>query len=262
MELGLEGQVAMVAAASRGLGRAAAEALAREGCRVSICSRTEAVHATGQAIEAATGGEVLAVQADVSVPEDVRRFVSQTLDRFDQIDIAVINAGGPPPGGFTDLNPQAWRDAIDLTLMSAVHLLYEVVPHMIERGSGSIVTTQSYSVKQPIENLILSNSIRLGVIGLMKSLAEELGPHGIRVNSINPAWTITERVEQLMADRAERNNSSVEAELSKVTGNVPLGRAGTVEEFGRTVAWLASPAASFIHGHALMFDGGAVKTPL
>lgn len=262
MDLGLEGKVAMVAAASRGLGRAAAETFAREGCQVSICSRTEDIRETARAIESSTGRAVLAVQADVSKADDVKRFTSQTLDRFGQIDILVINAGGPPPGGFLDLDAQAWRDAIDLTLMSAVHMLYEVVPHMIERGSGSIVTTQSYSVKQPIQNLILSNSLRLGVIGLMKSLADELGPRGIRVNSINPAWTTTERVEQLMADRAERNSTSVEVELSKVTENVPLGRPGTVEEFGKAIAWLASPAASFIHGHALMFDGGAVKAPL
>jgi 3-oxoacyl-[acyl-carrier protein] reductase len=133
---------------------------------------------------------------------------------------------------------------------------------MLEIGGGSIVTTQSYSVKQPIDNLILSNSIRLEVIGLSKSLANELGPKGIRVNSINPAWTWTERVEQLMADRAMRNNSDIEAESAKVTNAVPLGRMGTVKEFAQAAVWLASPAASFIHGHALMFDGGAVKAAL
>jgi 3-oxoacyl-[acyl-carrier protein] reductase len=147
-------------------------------------------------------------------------------------------------------------------LMSAVHLCYAVVPHMLDRGSGSIVTTQSYSVKQPIDNLILSNSIRMAVIGLMKSLANELGPKGIRVNSINPAWTWTERVDEIMSDRAQRSGKSVEEESSAVTSGVPLGRMGTVDEFGRTIAWLASPAASFIHGHALMFDGGATKASL
>ncbi len=133
---------------------------------------------------------------------------------------------------------------------------------MLERGSGSIVTTQSYSVKQPIDNLILSNSLRMAVIGLMKSLANELGPQGIRVNSINPAWTWTERVEELMADRAHRSGKTIEEVSTAVTTGIPLGRMGNVEEYGRTIAWLASPAASFIHGHALMFDGGATKASL
>jgi 3-oxoacyl-[acyl-carrier protein] reductase len=146
--------------------------------------------------------------------------------------------------------------------MSAVRLCYAVVPHMLARGSGSIVTTQSYSVKQPIDNLILSNSLRMAVIGLMKSLANELGPKGIRVNSINPAWTWTERVDQLMHDRAARAGTTAKQEASKITVAVPLGRMGTVEEFGQAIAWLASPAASFVHGHALMFDGGATKASL
>jgi 3-oxoacyl-[acyl-carrier protein] reductase len=133
---------------------------------------------------------------------------------------------------------------------------------MLEAGSGSIVANQSYSVKQPIDNLILSNSIRMAVVGMMKSLANELGPRGIRVNSIHPAWTWTERVEQLLHDRAQRKSITFEEEAAKVTQAVPLGRMGTVEEYGRTVAWLASPAASFIHGHALMFDGGATNTAL
>jgi 3-oxoacyl-[acyl-carrier protein] reductase len=204
----------------------------------------------------------LPVRADLSQPAEIEALVERTLDHFGHIDVLVINAGGPPPGDFLSLKPEDWQKAIDLTLMSAVRLCYAVVPHMVERGSGSIVATQSYSVKQPIENLILSNSIRLAVIGLMKSLANELGPKGIRVNSINPAWTMTDRVEQLMADRAQRNKSSIEEEASKVYADVPLGRMGTVEEYGRAIAWLASPAASFIHGHALMFDGGATKAVL
>jgi 3-oxoacyl-[acyl-carrier protein] reductase len=165
------------------------------------------------------------------------------------------------PGDFLSLTPEDWEAAVNLTLMSAVRLCYAVVPVMLKQGSGSIVTTQSFSVKQPMNYLILSNSIRMAVIGLMKSLANELGPQGIRVNSINPAWTWTERVEQLTADRAMRNNSNPETKC-KVTSEVPLGRMGTVKEFAQATVWLASPAASFIHGHALMFDGGAVKASL
>ncbi|MGB3717016.1 MAG: SDR family oxidoreductase, partial [Candidatus Promineifilaceae bacterium] len=135
-------------------------------------------------------------------------------------------------------------------------------PHMIERGSGSIVAIESISVKQPIDNLILSNAIRMAVIGMFKSMANELGPKGIRINSINPTFTWTGRVKQLLSDRAKKNGTSLEQETAKVTATIPLQRMGDVEEFGRTVAWLASPAASFIHGHALMFDGGATRSSL
>jgi 3-oxoacyl-[acyl-carrier protein] reductase len=262
MDLGLKDQVAIVAAASRGLGRAAALALAREGAKLAICSRSGQIDSSAAEIREETNVDVLAMQADLTLPADIEKFAASSLKHFGKIDILVINAGGPPPGSFLSLGPSDWETAMQLTLMSAVRLCYAVVPHMLERGSGSIVATQSYSVKQPIDNLILSNALRMAVIGLMKSLANELGPRGIRVNSINPAWTWTERVEQLMKDRASRSGVSVEEEATQVTASIPLGRMGTVEEFGRTIAWLASPAAAFIHGHALMFDGGATKASL
>ena len=262
MDLQLADKVALVTAASRGLGKAAARQLAREGAKVVICARSEALETAAAEIHTETGAEVLPIHADVTRQEDIDRLVQSTLDRFGQIDILIVNAGGPPPGNFLSFTPADWEAAVNLTLMSAVRLCYAVVPHMLERGSGSIVATQSYSVKQPIDNLILSNSLRMAVIGLMKTMANELGPKGIRVNSINPAWTWTERVEELMADRAARSGQSIEAEAAKVATDVPLGRMGTVEEYGKAIAWLASPAASFIHGHALMFDGGATKAAL
>jgi 3-oxoacyl-[acyl-carrier protein] reductase len=262
MDLGLKGKVALVTAASRGLGQAAATALAQEGASVAICARSEQLEIAAKEIESETGVEVLAVRADLCKKAQIDTLVEQTLARFKQIDILILNAGGPPPGNFLDLQPMDWEAAIELTIMSVVRLCYAVVPHMLARGSGSIVATQSLSVKQPIDHLVLSNSLRMAVIGLMKSLANELGPNGIRVNSINPAWTWTSRVENLMRDRAERNDTSVEQEAARVTQNIPLGRMGTEMEFGRTIAWLASPAASFVHGHALMFDGGTVKAAL
>jgi 3-oxoacyl-[acyl-carrier protein] reductase len=262
MDLGLNGKVALVTAASKGLGKAAAREFAREGAHVAMCARSELTKAAAEEIKEETNAKVLALLADVTKQADIDKVVEATLEEFGKIDILFVNAGGPPPGNFLSLGVEDWEAAVNLTIMSAVRICYAVVPHMLEQGSGSIITTQSYSVKQPIDNLILSNSLRMAVIGLMKSLANELGPKGIRVNSINPAWTWTERVEQLMTDRANRGNSTVEAESAKVTTSVPLGRMGTVEEFGRAVAWLASPAASFIHGHALMFDGGIVKAAL
>jgi 3-oxoacyl-[acyl-carrier protein] reductase len=236
--------------------------LAAEGAKVSICARSDQIDTAGEEISKKTGREVLAVHADVTNQADIDRLIADTLDRFGQIDILIINAGGPPPGAFMNLTTEDWEAAVELTLMSAVRLCYAVVPHMLERGSGSIVTTQSYSVKQPIDNLILSNSLRMAVIGLIKTLANELGPQGIRVNSINPAWTWTERVEALVRDRSERSGNSMEEETSLLTKTIPLGRMGDVEEYGKAIAWLASPAASFIHGHALMFDGGACKASL
>jgi 3-oxoacyl-[acyl-carrier protein] reductase len=262
MDLGLTGKAVLVTAASKGLGKAAAMEMARNGARVAICARSSAVDQTAKDIRTSTGATVHALQADLTRKDDVDRVVSSALERLGQLDILIINAGGPPPGSFLELGPQDWEAAVRLTLLSAVYLCYAVVPHMIERGEGSIVATQSISVRQPIDSLILSNSLRMAVIGLMKSLANELGPKGIRVNSVNPGWTRTERVDQLLTDRAARNGTSIAEEAARITRGIPLGRMGTVEEYGRAVAWLASPAASYIHGHALSFDGGAIQASL
>ena len=262
MDLELQGKVALVTAASKGLGKAAALALAREGVRLSICARSDALDHSAEEIRSTTGAEVLAIKADLTRQADIDRMVNATLNTYGQIDILFINAGGPPPGSFLSLTSADWEAAIQLTLMSTVRLCYAVVPHMVERGEGCILTTQSVSVKQPIDNLILSNSLRMAVIGLMKSLANELGPKGFRVNSINPGWTWTERVEHLLSDRARRNGTTIEDEAAQITAAIPLKRMGTVEEFGRAVAWLASPTVSFIHGHALLFDGGMAKSAL
>jgi 3-oxoacyl-[acyl-carrier protein] reductase len=262
MDLGLQGSVALVTASSSGLGKAAAIEFARAGARVAICARSDQLKTTADEIRDQTGAEVLDIRTDLIKPKDIEKLVKRTHEHFGRIDILVANNGGPPPGNFLDLQPEHWEIAFELILMSTVRLCYEVLPIMLEQGSGSIVATQSYSVKQPIDHLVLSNSMRLAVIGLMKSLANEFGAKGIRVNSINPYWTWTERVEKLLADRAARNQTTIKEEVAKITQDAPLGRMGTVEEYGRTIVWLASPAASFIHGHALMFDGGAVKATL
>jgi 3-oxoacyl-[acyl-carrier protein] reductase len=227
-----------------------------------MCARSERVESAAQDIAKETGAQVLPVRADLTQPADIENLIADTLAEFGRIDILFMNAGGPKPGLFLSFKPEDWETTTNLTLMSTVRLCYAVVPHMLQQGEGSIVASQSYLVKQPLDNLVLSNSLRLAVIGLVKSLANELGPKGIRVNSINPGWTWTERVEQLMADLATRNNTSPEQEAAKITNAIPLGRMGTVEEFARAAVWLASPAASFINGHALVIDGGLVKTAL
>ncbi len=262
MDLQLKGKVALLTAASKGLGKASALQLAREGAKLVISSRGDEIETTAAEIRQETGAEVLAVRADVTSQADIDNLVEQTLAKFGRIDILILNAGGPPPGNFFDVTIDDWEAAVQLTLMSVVRLCYAVIPQMLKQEEGSIVAIESVSIKQPINNLILSNSIRLAVIGLLKSLANEFGAQGIRVNSINPTYTYTGRVDQLLTAAAERNGTTVAEEMAKVAVNMPIGRVGTVEEFGRTIAFLASPAASYVHGHALMFDGGLSKSPL
>jgi len=260
MDLGLQGKVAMVTAASRGLGRAVAAELAREGARLVICARQEGpLEAAAQAIREATGADVVAVPADVTDPAGVERVVEAARARFGHIDILVTNAGGPPPGRFLELAPADWEAAVQLTLMSVVRLCYAVVPTMRAQRSGSIVAMTSVSVKQPLPNLILSNSLRMAVVGLVKTLSDELAPDGIRVNAVCPGWTRTERVVQLLQDRAARNGTTVDAEEAKITAAIPLGRMATPEEVARAVTFLASPAASYITGISLLVDGGLYR---
>jgi 3-oxoacyl-[acyl-carrier protein] reductase len=176
--------------------------------------------------------------------------------------VLITNAGGPRPGRFLELTPEDFEEACQLTLMSAVRLCYAVVPQMVTQRSGSIVTMTSLSVKQPIENLVLSNSLRLGVIGLTKTLANELGPYGIRVNTVLPGWTRTSRVIELLAERAESNGTSVSLEAQRIAGTFPLGRMAEPDEVAKATVFLASPAASYIHGVALQVDGGVINSPL
>jgi 3-oxoacyl-[acyl-carrier protein] reductase len=202
---------------------------------------------------------VLPIQADVSDADDVDALVEATIERYGRLDILVINAGGPPPGQFLDLTPEDWETATRLTLMSAVRLLYAAVPVMKERNEGSVLAITSVTVKQPLPNLMLSNSLRLSIIGLIKTLADELAPFGIRVNGICPGWTRTDRVDQLLQDRALRQVSSPEVEAAKIAIDIPLGRMGTPEEFAKAAAFLVSPAASYITGVSLLVDGGMYR---
>jgi 3-oxoacyl-[acyl-carrier protein] reductase len=260
MNLGLTDKVALVTGASRGLGKAVALGFAQEGANVVICARGEnALETTRQELAQATGRQVLAVAADVTRPEDVDRLVQATLDRFGRIDILVTNAGGPPAGTFLDFNPDVWQQAVNLNLMSAVRLCYAVVPVMRQQGGGRIVTITSVSVKQPLGNLILSNSVRMAVIGLTKSLSNELAQDNILVNSVCPSWTLTERVEELLRHRAQHNGTSFEEELGRLERDIPLGRLGRPEEFANVVVFLASECASYLTGVSIQVDGGFYK---
>lgn len=260
MDLRLSGKVGIVAAASRGLGKAIATRLAQEGMKLAICARGEAeLKNAAQEIKSATQAEVLAVRADVTRYDDIKRLISQTVEAFGGVDVLVTNAGGPPPGTFLKLDDVAWEQAFQLTLMSAVRLCREAIPHMQKRGGGRIIHITSVSVKQPLENLILSNALRLAVVGLAKSLANELAPYSITVNTVCPGPMATARMEQLIRDGAQRQSISVEEARRVWTKDIPLGRIGQPEELADLVAFLASDNARFITGTAIQVDGGLVK---
>ena len=244
MDLGLEGKVALVTAASKGLGRAVATELAREGARVVISSRDEeALAKAAKEIREETGtDEVDHRVADLTSAEDIEALVSHTVDRFGGIDVLVNNSGGPPAGTFEDFDDGAWQDAFEQILLSLIRCVRGVLPLMRERGGGRIVNVASSSVKQPIENLTLSNTFRAGLVGLAKTLSLELAPDGILVNTLGPGRISTARSESMDASQAESRGVPVEEVRAEFETRIPLGRYGTPEEFARVAAFLASPA--------------------
>lgn len=263
METGLAGKIALVCAASKGLGRAAAHALARERARVAICARgAEALQEAAQSIARETGGEVFPIVADVSVAADAERVVAETVKRFGGLDVLVTNAGGPKSAPFEALTDADWLAAVDLLLMSTVRLIRHAIPHLRARGGGRIVNITSVSVKQPIDNLVLSNALRAAVVGLAKTLSLELARDRILVNSVAPGYTRTDRVLQLAQAGAEREGTDVETILERQGKNTPLGRIGEPEELAALIVFLASDRASYITGTTIQVDGGAVRSLL
>jgi 3-oxoacyl-[acyl-carrier protein] reductase len=263
MDLQLEGKRALVTGSSRGLGYATALALAKEGCRLAINSRDEArISAAAAKISGETGETVIGLAGDLAEPAVIERLVTEAAHLLGGLDILITNTGGPPAGTFESLDETAWHNAIDLSLMSHVRLIKAALPRLRQSKTASVLTVTSYSVKQPIQNLVLSNSIRAATVGLTKTLALELGRDGIRFNSILPAWTETERVIELMSFRAKQNGTTVEFEIDKQSKESPLGRMGTPEEFANAAAFLVSPAASYITGAMLTVDGGMYKGTL
>ncbi len=263
MDLKLTHKRALVTGASRGLGHAVARSLALEGCRVVINSRDAARLKTSAAqLTADTGSQVFPVAGDVSEKGIPEYLVQEAVSLLGGLDMLVTNAGGPPAGSFESFDEATWKHAIDLSFMSHVRLIKAALPHLRESEAASVLTITSYSVKQPIPNLVLSNSVRSATIGLTKTLALELGSQGIRFNSILPAWTETERIIELMTVRARNNNTTVEGEIAKQAKDSPLGRMGRPEEFASAAVFLLSPAASYITGVMLSVDGGMYKGTL
>jgi len=263
MDLGLKERVALVAASSRGLGRACALELAREGARVVICARDAGQLADAAAeIASATGAEVFPVQADLTDGAQIDHLVSETLARFGRIDVLVTNNGGPPAGFFEDFDDEAWLAAHQLTLMSAVRLIRAVLPSMRQRRWGRIINITSVSVKQPIDNLLLSNVYRPGVVGLAKTLSAQLAADGITVNNVAPGYTRTDRVLDLARARAADGERIIEDILADTVESVPMQRMGEPRELAALVAFLASERAGYITGATIQVDGGYVRSLL
>lgn len=257
MDLGIRGKVALVCAASKGLGYASALCLAREGAKVAICSRTqEAIEAAAEAIREETGAEVLALVADVTVSDDLHRIVEETTAKWGGIDILVPNSGGPPAGTFETLGEDKWQMALDSTLFSTTRLIRAVLPHMKQAGWGRIIVITSTSARQPIPGLLLSNSIRAGVIGLLKTLSSEFATYGITVNNVAPGSFATDRIAHLLNIRAKDAGTTVDEARKVMEARIPMGRLGQPEELGRAVTFLASDVASYITGQTLLVDGG------
>lgn len=262
MDFGLEGKIALVTAGSQGLGKATALSLAREGARVAICGRTaETLETAKQDIETDTGCSILAIPADVTDKVAIAALVQGVKDHLGPIDILVNNAGGPPPGLFDSLTDEDWEKTFRLTLMSAVRLTRAVLPDMRAAGWGRIINISSNSIRQPIGQLFLSNSMRLAVLGWAKSLANEVAGQGILVNTVCPGWTRTERVTNLIGTRARSENRPETEIEQEITAGIPVGRLGKPEELADVVTFLASERAGFISGTTVVVDGGTVQAP-
>ena len=260
MDLGLKDKRAFIAGSSRGLGYATALLLAKEGCKVVLNSRAEEkVEAAAESIVKETGTQAFAAAGDVSDAAMAEVLIKSATQSLGGLDILITNAGGPPAGSFEIFEEETWQKAVDTSFMSHVRLIRAALPHLRASDAPSVLTFTSYTVKQPMLNLVLSNSVRAATAALTKSLALELGKDGIRFNSILPGWTMTERVQHLMEFRAENNETTVEEELAKQIAEIPLGRVAQPDEFAKAAVFLVSPAASYITGVMLNVDGGIVK---
>lgn len=260
MDMGLKDRVAIVAASSTGLGKAVAMGLAREGAKLALCARTKAVlKATAAEIHNVTGAEVLARALDVTVYDQVRDFVAETLQRFGRLDICVANAGGPPAKPFSQTTVEDWQSGVNLNLMSTLYFAREVLPLMQKRKWGRFITITSMSVKQPVDNLILSNSVRAAVSGLVKSLANEYAQDNVLVTNACPGYTQTARLDQLAEKIAQAEGVTPDQIRQRWASQIPLKRLGRPEEFASLVVFLASERASYITGASIAVDGGFVK---
>jgi len=260
MDLGLRDKIGVVAAASKGLGRAVAAALAEEGVKLAICSRdAERIRETGTALRREHGVEVLSLACDVTSPRSIEAFARRVLETYGTVHVLFANAGGPPPGRTTELTPADFSAAVELNLMSTVHLVYAFLHKMKEQRWGRIIASTSITVKQPLPALALSNVSRAGVIGFVKSLSADYGAFGITANALAPGYILTERVEQILENQARAQGISRPEALDALVAQIPAGRAGTPREFGALATFLASEQAAYINGETVLIDGGMYR---
>jgi 3-oxoacyl-[acyl-carrier protein] reductase len=260
MDLGLKELCVLVTGASSGLGFASARIFAAEGAKLVINSRSQdKLDSAADKIAAGTGSRPHTIAADIAAPGQPELVVAEAIRLLGGLDILMVSGGGPKTGAFASLDDSAWAQAVDLCLMSYVRLIRAALPALSASQHGSILTVTSISAKQPIQNLVLSNTLRAGVLGLTKTLALELADKGIRINSILPGWTSTDRSVELVSSRAKLNGTTPEEEMRKQNASAPLGRMATPEEFGRVAVFLSSPAASYITGTMISVDGGQYK---
>ncbi|MBV9341860.1 MAG: SDR family oxidoreductase [Acidobacteria bacterium] len=260
METGIRGRIAIVAAASRGIGRATAEALAAEGCRVAMCARNgEALRAAAEKIRGNSGSDCFTQVLDVTDAEAVGRFVEAVVQSFGTVDICITNAGGPPAKGFLDASLEEWRQAIEANFLSTVYFARAVIPYMQHKRWGRIITLTSITTRQPVPDLVLSNAVRSAVLGLVKSLANEFGKDGILVNNVAPGYTATDRLRELAQARSRALGKTEDEIFSAWAGDSALKRVADPREVADTIVWLASERASYITGQTILVDGGAYK---
>lgn len=261
MDLGIQHKVAVVLAASKGLGRAAAEALAAEGARIVIGSRDEKeLVKTAQQISEKTGSQVIAIPVDVTDAAQAENFIAKAVEQFGQIDILVNNAGGPPFGPMESFDENQWQAAFELNLLSTVRFTRLVLPYLKKSGSGRIINIVSISVKSVLDNSVLSTSIRMGVVGMAKMLADEVGPDQITVNNVCPGMILTDRIRTSVIKKQLEAGMNEEDALHEKSKNIPLRRIGKPEELAALITFLASEKASYITGTTIQVDGGAVRS--